>query len=116
MIRIFSIVGISLLSLHSQQCNKQATAPECIVDLIEVAENNPVQSPPLSVFQYDYLGKNVYYISSPCCDQFNYVLDDHCEKICAPGGGFTGKGDGRCNDFFSVATGKTLIWQDEREQ
>ncbi|MFT5791167.1 MAG: hypothetical protein ACI9LI_000499, partial [Saprospiraceae bacterium] len=29
---------------------------------------------------------------------------------------FTGKGDGKCADFFDARTNEKLIWEDERKQ
>lgn len=42
------------------------------------------------------------------------MLDASCNVICAPGGGFTGQGDGKCPDFFDVAVKKQVIWKDDR--
>jgi hypothetical protein len=36
--------------------------------------------------------------------------------MCAPDGGFTGKGDGKCTYFFDARTNEKLIWEDERKQ
>lgn len=41
----------------------------------------------------------------------NSTLYDRCGTIvCHPDGGFTGRGDGQCPDFFDSATGRTSSW------
>jgi hypothetical protein len=41
-------------------------------------------------------GRVYYYAVSGCCDQLNPLYDAEGEYVCAPDGGFTGRGDGRC--------------------
>ncbi|MEO6347818.1 MAG: hypothetical protein ABIO60_07895, partial [Aquaticitalea sp.] len=55
-----------------------------------------------------------YYLTSDCCDQYNYLFNEKCETICAPDGGLTGKGDRQCPDF-GESLKKTLVWKDERK-
>jgi hypothetical protein len=43
-----------------------------------------------------YAGKPAYLIPSPCCDKFDYLYDFKGVILCAPSGGFTGRGDGSC--------------------
>ena len=43
-----------------------------------------------------YAGKPAYLIPSPCCDKFDYLYDSRGVILCAPSGGFTGRGDGSC--------------------
>src|SRR5262245_15993153 len=43
-----------------------------------------------------YAGNSAYAIPSPCCDKFNYLYDSRGVILCAPSGGFTGRGDGNC--------------------
>ncbi len=56
----------------------------------------------------------MYLFSSNCCDQFNTLYDESCNRICAPSGGFTGRGDGRCRDFNQVAKYLGKVWLDQR--
>ena len=72
-------------------------------------------NPPAEINEYDFQGKTVYLINSNCCDQYNNLVDSDCQVICAPSGGITGKGDGKCSDFTSVAKHTRLIWKDDRE-
>lgn len=50
-----------------------------------------------------YSGKPAYLIASPCCDQFDYLYDTMGVILCAPSGGFTGRGDDSCPDVASAA-------------
>lgn len=87
--------------------------PRCIQKLI-VSGNKEVPETPIEVDEYLYNGKNVYLVTAPCCDQFNVVYDDSCRAICAPSGGFTGRGDGKCPDFEKNAMLVRLIWKKEK--
>jgi len=92
-------------------CKKRNT---CIEKEINNIKSQDVWNPPAEVWQYRYNGQTVYYIPPRCCDIPSRLLDENCNVICSPDGGFTGKGDGKCNDFFSKRTGKKLIWKDKR--
>lgn len=85
--------------------------PTCIDSLIVAARNQQASNAPQSVTQYRYKGKMVYYVVSPCCDQYNTVYDDQCKVLGSPDGGITGKGDGTLPDFFTEATDKKVIWE-----
>ena len=41
-------------------------------------------------------GQVYYYVRSPCCDLHNYLFASDGSYVCAPDGGFTGRGDGKC--------------------
>ncbi|MBI3349677.1 MAG: hypothetical protein HY020_21010 [Burkholderiales bacterium] len=41
-------------------------------------------------------GQRFYLFMALCCDQFNRLYDADGRFVCAPSGGFTGQGDGRC--------------------
>src|SRR5690349_3674772 len=53
-----------------------------------------------------YAGEPVYLIPSPCCDKFDYLYDSRGFIVCAPSGGFTGRGDGNCPEGIGAATAK----------
>lgn len=63
------------------------------------------------VYSYFYNGNIVYLVIPDCCDAYISLYDKNCNFICAPSGGFTGKGDGKCVDFYDKATNKTLVWK-----
>jgi hypothetical protein len=110
------IINVMLfVFLQSQSCKKGTIKiPACIQDKIEAIQQQPVFNPPGTVYRYLYEDKYVYLFSSNCCDQYNYLYDKDCNIICAPSGGFTGRGDGRCSNFDQMASDKTLIWKDPR--
>jgi hypothetical protein len=41
-------------------------------------------------------GRACYYVASPCRDLHNPLYDAQDQYVCAPDGGFTGRGDQRC--------------------
>ena len=87
-------------------------APACIDQLISSAQSAPVGYPPVSYYQCSYRGQTVYYTPPQCCDQFSKLYATDCTVICAPDGGYTGTGDGRCPDFSQSSC--TLLWLDSR--
>ena len=107
---------ILFVMLRSETCNKEGNVkiPPCISEKIEAIKQLPRYNPPATVYRYSYKSQYVYLFSSNCCDQYNYLYDKNCTIICAPSGGITGKGDGKCPDFNTEATGQTLIWKDPR--
>ena len=72
------------------------------------------RNPITRIYRYQYEGKNVYYQSAPCCDQYSQVFDTKGKLICQPDGGITGKGDGQCPDFEKNKSNEKLVWQDPR--
>ena len=91
------------------------TVPVCIFDKIATFQKEPKANPPRAVYQYEYKGSTVYYITAPCCDIYPELFDTNCNLLCAPDGGFTGKGDGKCVDFHKLKSNKKLIWKDNRK-
>lgn len=88
--------------------------PPWLDTLIAEFQSEPVGNPPRSIYQYTYQGRTVYYVPAQCCDQFSTLYDAEGNVLCAPDGGITGMGDGRCPDFFSARTDEVLIWRDPR--
>jgi hypothetical protein len=95
-------------------CRTEHPLPDCIKEKIQQLMQEPVRNPPAEVWQYDFEGKAVYFIPASCCDMYSELLYANCGVICAPDGGFTGRGDGKCPDFFSKRKNGILIWQDKR--
>jgi hypothetical protein len=88
--------------------------PECIQKKIDSIKAMPVWNPPAEIHEYTYNGKRVFLISADCCDFFATAVDNDCNYICAPSGGFTGKGDGKCKDFVENAKMVRIVWKDDR--
>jgi hypothetical protein len=49
-----------------------------------------------------YQGADAFLFIAPCCDRFNHLYDRAGNRICAPSGGITGQGDGKCAAPVSV--------------
>lgn len=106
---------VSSYSLLINQCNKNRNEiPSCIAQKIEFIKAQPKWNPAAEVNEYLYQGKKVYLFTSNCCDQYIELYDENCNYLCAPSGGLTGKGDGKCVDFYTAAKHIQLIWKDPR--
>lgn len=88
--------------------------PVCIQQKIDSIKKLPVWNPPASIELYEYNQQKIYVVSADCCDFFTTAYDQNCSYVCAPSGGFTGKGDGLCKDFNSNAKLIKVIWKDDR--
>ena len=75
----------------------------CLQKIIDEENKRTPPDGPLQITEYLYNDKTYYLFTAPCCDQFNTLYDDSCRMICAPTGGFTGRGDGKCPDFSKTA-------------
>ncbi len=112
---VLALTMFSLFFLNSG-CNITDTVDgkSWLDKLIDQIKNEEVTNPPSSIWRYEYKGRTVYFRPQICCDMFSYLYDENGNIICAPDGGFTGRGDGRCPDFFSERTNEKLIWMDKR--
>lgn len=112
------LIFLSLFFFANVNCTKEnpdSGIPECVQEKIKQLENEGVRNPPASIWQYDYKGQTVYYVPPYCCDFYGLLYESNCNLICAPDGGLTGKGDGKCKDFFTESKNGKLIWQDSRK-
>lgn len=124
----FILILLAISTLSSSQCsNKKSRTttptpqdeqtsstgdlPVCIRKMIDESNKEIPPNPPLQIDAYMYKGKKVYLFTMDCCDQFNMVYDDSCRSICAPSGGITGRGDGKCPDFDSTAKHLKMVWK-----
>jgi hypothetical protein len=110
----FFFTIVIFLTIAAEKCQKENSIPVCIQQKIDQIKKEPKWNPPAEVHEYSYNGKRVFYFSSNCCDQYNEVYDENCNYVCAPSGGYTGKGDMKCADFKENAKEIRLIWKDER--
>ena len=88
--------------------------PPWLQALIAQIEREPVTNPPSAIFRYRYQSRAVYFRPARCCDIQSELYDDAGRLICHPDGGITGRGDGRCPDFFTARSDEHLIWRDPR--
>jgi hypothetical protein len=112
----FKIIVLSCILLLTFGCS-QTTEPEIpgwVNNLISDFKAQPVGNPQQSIWQYEYKEQLVYFVPAQCCDQFSTLYDSNGNIVCAPDGGVSGAGDGRCPDFLSVRKNEKLIWKDSR--
>ena len=107
------LLAIFVISMSCEDNDLNIDAPFCIEQKIEEIIDNEVANPPIQVWRWEADGQIYYYITSDCCDQFNYLYNENCEIVCAPDGGISGEGDGNCPEFATEIE-KTLIWEDSR--
>jgi hypothetical protein len=105
------------VSSGAKDIDKEVTdlIPRCIQAKIDSIKKEPRYNPPAEVMEYDYKGRRVFLFTSDCCDNYNSLFDESCNYICAPTGGFSGKGDMKCNDFGEIAKLVKLVWKDDRK-
>ena len=88
--------------------------PAIVKQLIARQKAEPKKNPPGKVWQYTYRGQTVYYVPPSCCDIPGELFASDGASMCEPDGGITGRGDGKCADFFDVRTDEKLLWADTR--
>ncbi len=106
--------GVSPIISEAATANAQG-AP-WLNQMIQQMQEEATANPPAKVYRYTYKDQEVYYVTGRCCDIPGKVYDMYGNIICEPDGGITGKGDGRCPDFFEQRKDETLIWEDKREK
>jgi hypothetical protein len=88
--------------------------PAFVDQLIRQFESGPKKNPPGSIWRYNYKGVIVFYVPPSCCDVPSELYKSDGDLICAPDGGMTGDGDGRCPDFFQTRSEELNVWTDGR--
>jgi len=115
--KTFLFVFLIMISAISS-CRKDGKISKgCPQDLIDMIKEEPVRNPPSKVMKWTINNKIYYYIPPYCCDAMSQLYDDQCHLICAPDGGFSGGGDGRCPSFGIPfdSIPKEIIWEDTRK-
>ncbi len=109
-----SAAGIAAAYPAGASLAKAAPRQDWLKKIISQCQAGQPGNPPYSVWRYVYNGGIVYYLPPQCCDQYSRLYDEAGKLLCAPDGGMTGQGDGKCADFYKLRTGGELIWQDPR--
>jgi hypothetical protein len=109
----------SLLIFASLAHAQRPSQPRWLQRLITRLQSEPVRNPPAKILRYTYARRSYYYVPPAAGDQFSLLYNSAGKEICAPDGGITGMGDGKCPSFvrkllFSREAGK-VVWQDSRE-
>ena len=99
----------------SEEKTQEPEIPAWLAQQIEEFKQDKPANPPVKIYRYFYRNSQVYYITSRCCDIPGALFDVEGQQLCQPDGGYTGKGDGKCPDFFANRTDEKLIWEDLRK-
>ena len=120
MVRIFLLSCFLIVVLGSAGCRSMKTITcdtsdpvnslPWLKSMVAEMEKAGADNKDAEITQHTYYNRIVFYVQSRCCDRPNELYDCDGNKICEPDGGITGKGDGKCEDFFEKREGNTLIW------
>lgn len=102
---------VAVLAFSSCKKLNSKKNPDCIDDKIsEFTKDSTYDTG--GIWKWEVDKKWYFYVSAPCCDQFNYLYDEDCNIICAPDGGIAGTGDGNCPDWVANVPeeSKEKIW------
>ena len=118
-LRLFGGALLSSLPLLAFQCSHAASepGPQCTASIqTKIAELQalPKSNPAYEVWQYTFRGQKMYLVTASCCDQYETLYDACLNVLCAPSGGLSGQGDGRCPEFYRLAADRQLVWRDPR--
>ena len=94
----------------SQTLTEGEAPPSWLIKRIKTFESGPANHAPYGIWQITHNGRPAYYFRSPCCDQYNPLIDDTGVVMCNPDGGKSGKGDGRCSNPADPNTKVRLVW------
>jgi len=100
-----------LIGCRSAPRAAEPRAPDWLAAKIEGFQDSASANPPDLVASYTYQGRLVYYVSPRCCDQYSVLYDSTGAELCAPDGGITGRGDGRCPEFIAQRTNEKILWR-----
>lgn len=89
--------------------------PGWLLEFIAARQRQRLSEPAL-ITRYEYRGQQVYFYPSRCCDVPSRLYAADGKMICAPDGGFTGRGDGQCPDFFTERKKPVVVWHDPRSE
>jgi hypothetical protein len=117
-VRIAVIIAMLLINglMDDLFSEEKYQFPDWINKLIEKEMTEGVANPPASLSKCKYKGQIVYYRPPRCCDIPGILYDENGNVICSPDGGLTGRGDGKCLDFFHEYEKREceVMWKDTR--
>lgn len=106
---LFTIIVLTCISAHAD-----SKLPEWLEKKCMHYDSPTDNRQPLIVWKLSHQKQEVYYIVSPCCDEYNYLYDLNGTPICAPTGGISGKGDGKCPFPADIGTTIELVWKSKQ--
>ncbi len=89
--------------------------PACLRHLIDSSNVKDKSPHILQADAYEFNNQKVYLVKYQCCDFFDELYDENCNRLCAPSGGYSGKGDGKCPDFVKNAKLIKTVWKSQEE-
>ena len=107
-------LAVGLLVVASCAAAAGADWPPFVDNLIAQQQAEPKKNPPGKIWRYRYRGQDVFYVPPSCCDVPSDLYAADGTRLCSPDGGMTGRGDGKCADFFDARTDEVLVWADPR--
>jgi uncharacterized protein DUF6970 len=118
------IPALVLIGALSTACAKESLVPRARVDdvplpgwltaMIDQFEDPSLANPPAFIARYTYQNQVVYYVAPRCCDIWSTLYTSTGAVLCAPDGGLSGEGDGRCPDFAARRRDELIVWQSRR--
>ena len=113
-----AVASLIVLAGITVACSGAPTAPDTspswLSAVIAEMQAGPAANPPAMVARYVYNGQIVYFVPQRCCDIASVLYSASGSVICHPDGGFTGRGDGQCPDFFALRREEHIVWRDTR--
>ena len=88
--------------------------PVPLPPLLHKRTQSALRLQPQQIWQLTYEGKPAFYLVEPCCDRMNTLHDAAGYARCAPTGGISGKGDGRCPAPLPPSDQMRLVWERAR--
>ena len=113
---IVSTLFVVLLAGPAACAAKPPATAVWLDNLVTEFKAEPVANPPHRIVRYRYQGQTVYYVPPSCCDRPSTLYDETGKRLCAPDGGMTGRGDGRCADFYKQRSEESVFWSDPRSR
>ena len=114
MFKRVSVVLIISIKVFFNSAARAFELPQWVMKVTAEKQEAEVDNPPGYIEKCSYQGRDVFYVSTGCCDQYSYVYDADQVQVCAPDGGMTGQGDGKCPDYYDAKKDCVMIWKDTR--
>ena len=95
---LLGLLFMAACQSHGNPTSTESTAPipAWLQQRLAEYERMDAAARPVAVRSWVDQGRTFYYIVAGCCDRFNEVYDQNGRYVCAPDGGYTGRGDGKC--------------------
>lgn len=110
----FAVLVVLAPTLMAVDCDPAPSTPDQ-PELFPCDSLFDMEAPghPILVNVYAWNGADHIVVDKGCCDQFIDVYEvATCDYVCAPEGGITAFGDGRCPTFYDEATFIETAWQE----